>query len=108
MEKIFKIYVSWKADKIALDCEMLYESSQIQRIKISKSGKSFTLENNYPFTKIAPSNKRPALKWKIKEGNPSDARFLTEVMEKLEDYIKDKKPFDPKDLPKNNPYNKNN
>lgn len=100
----FKINVIWQGKSVELDCVIDYASAQIQRIIISKDKKSFTLQNNYPLVKAAPPNKRPPIQWKIIEGKPSDARFLTDVMSKLEDYIKDKKPFNWDEHPKNKPY----
>lgn len=90
MDNFFNIYVSWQGKLIALNCEIIYESSQVQRIKVSKTGKSFILQNNYPSVKSSPPNKRPAILWKVTEGKPTDAKFLADVLRNLEAYIKEK------------------
>ncbi len=91
MGKNFKIYVAWNGKNLNLNCDMIYESEQVQRIKISLGKKYFTLQNDYPLVRIAPPNKKPPVKWKVIEGKPTDAHFLADVLEALEAHIKENK-----------------
>ena len=72
--------------------ELMYESKQILRIKVSGKTRSMTLQNDYPIVKLSKGHKQ--IKWKLLDGRTSDPELLTSILTELERLIK-------KDFPHN-------
>lgn len=68
-----------------IKAELIYESAQIQRIKVYGSKSTITLQNNYPMARLG----KKSIQWKLTEGNPVDPQFFTELLEKIERVVKD-------------------
>lgn len=82
----FVIQILYGGNRVKLQCEIIYESMQIQRIEITGRD-SVLLENNYPIVKKG----KAAIKWKIKK----DAQYLlgkpdlfANIIRELETHIK--------------------
>ncbi len=98
MIKPLQIKLPYKDKMLTVHAEWVYESEQIQRIKVSVKTNTILLQNNFP--KWKASNSRKRIDWKIKEGMFKDADFFLLVITHLEMYLKKYG-----DTPKTNPKN---
>jgi hypothetical protein len=71
-----------------LQAQLIYESAQIQRIRVSGKNGSIILQNDYPVAKLAKGHKQ--IRWKLIEGKLKDAQFLYGIMHELERLIEQK------------------
>lgn len=83
-KKEWTLSIHYKGAYRDIKAEVIYESAQIQRIKIHGSKSTITLQNNYPMAKLS----KKGIQWKLIDGNPNDPRFFTELLQKLEREVK--------------------
>lgn len=88
----FEISVTFGTNTYQLKAVIVYESSQIMRIRVFGKYSSILLENNYPL--LTALNSKKGIKWQIKEGQFEDklgnGRLLIDIISQLEHYIKGK------------------
>ena len=86
---------------VAYKAKLVYESTQIERIKIESDNLSITIQGDRPF--LESQNSRKKIKWKLVEGKIDNAFLLNRIMAIVEFHLKhhDDPPFV---HPKNNPY----
>ena len=82
----FEIIIRYNAKDYALKVETIYESTQLMRMKVHGRKSSITLQNNFPMVKSG----KKAIQWKLIGGDPPDAELLTQIMYKLEKWLKNK------------------
>lgn len=93
----WEVKIKYGANAFTLQAEKVYESEQIMRIKVYGKHSYILLENDYPFLQATKSKK--AIKWKVKEGDfisknrKQDAELVVDIIYRLEDLIKNKKPY---------------
>jgi hypothetical protein len=83
-KKEYTINIFYHGKHRDIKAEVIYESAQIQRIKVHGSKTSITLQNNYPMAKMG----KRGIQWKLIDGNPNDPKFFTELLQKLEQEVK--------------------
>ena len=86
------LHISYDGKPYSLKADVEYESAQIMRIRVTGKHSSMLLETNFPLVQLA---KGKAIRWKIREGGfistgAKEARLLTDIMERLEYYLKGK------------------
>ncbi len=74
---------------IRLKANVIYQSDQIERIKIIGKNRSIVLQNNLPLLS-ARGLKSKRLDWKLVEGEMHNSHVLQSIINKLEKYFKTK------------------
>lgn len=86
------LYVTYSVKPYTLKAKVVYESTQIMRIRVFGNTNSILLENDYPLIKLR--NSKRGFRWKIKESNmnsgavSANARLLKSIMQQLEYLVK--------------------
>ncbi len=88
----FEIYYNSK--RVKINAEVVYSSSQIERIKLTTDTQELLLQNNRPLLQAKNLNRKRIL-WKIMEGSVKSAHAFVLMTESIEAYLKDhgKKPY---------------
>lgn len=88
----FEIFYMQKSVKI--DAEIVYSSTQIERIKLTIDTHEMIVENNRPFLLSKNLNKKH-YQWKVREGRINNASAFDLMIQCMEAYLRDigKKPF---------------
>ena len=84
--KTWNLSIPYKNKFLSMKAEVIYESKQIQRIKVAITDHSITLQNDFPMINLAKSKR--GIKWKVIEGKPKDPDVLFSIMQQLEKLIK--------------------
>ncbi|MEO6406239.1 MAG: hypothetical protein ABIY51_02710 [Ferruginibacter sp.] len=79
--------VSYKSKEYNIKASLIYDSSQVQRIKVYGSKSYIVLQNNFPLLN-KQGNTSKGIKWQILEGEINDAKLLTHIIYYLEEIIK--------------------
>jgi len=90
--KQWDLNIRYGTKLLKLKAEAIYESNQVQRIRIKGKNRSITLQNNYPFL-LLKGSKAKALQWKMIEGSMSDAQLLMNIIQEMESIIKKENPI---------------
>lgn len=88
MRNQWEFNISHKSRLHLIKAEIIYESSQVQRIKIYGQKSYIILQNDFPFLQHTGKINTP-VKWKLYKGELRDARLLTHIIYYLEEFIKD-------------------
>src|SRR5690242_11201601 len=88
----WELHIRYKKTKFVQKATVEYASRQIIRIRVSGSKQGLLLENNYPGIRF--TNSKRGVKWKIKEGNMTEAdsdwgQLLISIFSQLEHYMKE-------------------
>jgi hypothetical protein len=71
---------------IQLKADMIYQSNQVERIKVIGRNRSIVLQNNRPLLK-AKGLKLKRVDWKLIEGEMHNSHVLQTIIQKLEKYL---------------------
>src|SRR5258705_7722880 len=71
---------------LSMKAEIIYESNQIHRVKVTIKDHSITLQNDFPMISLAKSKR--GIKWKIIDGKPKDPDVLFIIMQQLKKLLK--------------------
>lgn len=88
----FEIYYNSK--RVKINAEVVYSSSQIERIKLTTDTQELLLQSNRPLLQAKNLNRKRIL-WKIMEGSVKSSHAFELMTESIEAYLRDqgKKPF---------------
>lgn len=87
LRMFFPIRVHTSLKTYKLKGEVIYESDQVQRVRVTGKNGSIVLQNNKPFL-LSKGLKSKRVHWTIKEGQMSNMYFLFRLIEELERYFK--------------------
>ena len=79
-----RVYTSIKTYK--LKGEVIYESDQVQRVRVTGKNGSIVLQNNRPFL-LSKGLKSKRVHWSLKEGQINNVYFLSRLIEELDRYF---------------------
>ncbi|MEI8073516.1 MAG: hypothetical protein WCH78_02110 [Bacteroidota bacterium] len=71
---------------IQLKADMIYQSNQVERIKVTGRNRSIVLQNNRPLLK-SKGLKLKRVDWKLIEGEMHNSHVLQTIIQKLEKYL---------------------
>lgn len=80
-----RVYTNLKTYK--LKGEIIYESDQVQRVRVTGRNGSIVLQNNRPFL-LSKGLKTKRVHWTLKEGQMNNVYFLSRLIEELDRYFK--------------------
>lgn len=86
MEWEFEITYKTKLHRIK--ATLIYQSKQVQRIKVFGSKGFIVLQNNFPHI-VAKGSMATPIKWQLAQGELKDALLLTHIIFYLEKIIKE-------------------
>ncbi len=76
---------------LQLQAELVYQSNQVQRFRVSGKNRGIVLQNNFPLLQSLNSKKK--IDWKLIEGTMTDAELLLNIIREPEKKIKVKGDF---------------
>ena len=87
----YELQVRYGVTAYTLKATIVYNSSQVMRIRVYGKHGSLLLENNYPT--LQHTNSKKSMQWKLREGHlqngdAKDAALLIMIMKQLEGHIK--------------------
>ncbi len=85
----WQILIRYDQQYIRLKANVIYQSDQIERIKIIGKNRSIVLQNNRPLLN-ARGLKSKRLDWKLVEGELHNSYVLQAIINKLEKHFKTK------------------
>lgn len=92
MNWTFEIYYNQK--RVKIQAEIIYNSPQIEKIKLTIGTHEMIIESNRPLLKAKNLNKK-RIQWKVREGAIKNAYAFELMLESIESYLRKegKKPF---------------
>jgi hypothetical protein len=84
---VFPLYVYTTHESYRLSGEVIYESDQIQRVRVSGRNRSIVLQNNRPLL-LARGLKNKRVHWSLIEGQVNNAYFLSKLLDELDRHFK--------------------
>jgi hypothetical protein len=80
-----RVHTSLKTYK--LKGEVIYQSEQLQRVRVTGKNGSIILQNNRPFL-LSKGLKSKRVHWSLKEGQINNVYFVSRLIEELDRYFK--------------------
>ncbi len=84
---VFSIRVHTSLKTYKLNGEVIYDSDQLQRVRVTGKNGSIVLQNNRPFL-LSKGLKSKRVHWTLKEGQINNVYFLSRLIEELDRYFK--------------------
>ncbi len=82
----WRFIIRFDQRNIQLKADMIYQSNQVERIKVTGRNRSIVLQNNRPLLK-SKGLKLKRVDWKLIEGEMHNSHVLQTIIQKLEKYL---------------------